>query len=155
MVFQRINRWNPPKKSVDLSAYLFVVFLFNNPFVCHAIYPLCLHFRGQMFSMHYQSRTKLKNSDFRNRSELDIISAILVETKQGCPKTHIMYKSNLSYTQLKSYLQLLLELGFLEKLLTIKKKPRFKSTSKGLEFLRKYAELKALINLEPLAVNGE
>ena len=60
-----------------------------------------------------------------------------------------MYNCNLSYDQLKYYIQLLLKMEFLEKQLSRDKKQQtFKSTSKGLKFLRKYVELKAIMNLE-------
>ena len=77
------------------------------------------------------------------------MSTILVTAKQGKTKTHIMYKCNLSYDQLKNYIQLLLDVGFLDKQSSIdKKKKTFKSTDKGLKFLRKYAELNAIMTLD-------
>jgi len=48
------------------------------------------------------------------RSELDIISEILVLSKGGAKKTEILYRGNLSYTQLQSYLPFLLEKNILE-----------------------------------------
>ena len=93
----------------------------------------------------------MKNNDdyFSRRSALDIISTILITAKQGNTKTRIMYKCNLSYTQLKNYIQLLQEIGFLDKQSsTDKKKKNFKSTYKGLKFLRKYAELNAIMTLD-------
>jgi predicted transcriptional regulator len=60
-----------------------------------------------------------------------------------------MYKCNLSYRQFKEYVNLLLELGLLDSQLSEdKKKQILKSTSKGLEFLTKYTELKTLMNLD-------
>jgi len=48
------------------------------------------------------------------RSELDIISKILVLSREGAKKTEILYRGNLSYTQLQSYLPFLLEKDVLE-----------------------------------------
>lgn len=102
-----------------------------------------------MVQMYSQSRTKLKNNGFRKRSDLDIMSAILREAKQGKVKTRIMFQCNLSYNQLRNYIQLLLEIGLLDMQLSKKnKKQIFRSTSKGLEFLKKYTELKKIENLD-------
>ncbi len=101
--------------------------------------------------MKCHSSTKLKNNDdyFSRRSALDIIFTILIETKQGKTKTRIMHKCNLSYDQLKNYIQLLQEMGFLcKESSTDKQKKILKSTSKGLKFLRKYAEIQTLMNLD-------
>ena len=77
------------------------------------------------------------------------MSTILIEAKQGETKTRIMYKCNLSYDQLKNYVQLLLNIGFLcKESSTDKKKKTLKSTSKGLKFLRKYSEIQAIMTLD-------
>ena len=43
------------------------------------------------------------------RSEIEIIGRILDLSRNGAKKTEFLYKGNLSYTQLKSYLFFLLE----------------------------------------------
>ena len=48
------------------------------------------------------------------RSEADIIDKILVETKDGIKKTHLMYKANMSNTQLDRYLEKLIEQQFIQ-----------------------------------------
>ena len=48
------------------------------------------------------------------RSELDIISDILVLSKVGAKKTDILYQGNLSYSQLQNYIPFLLEKDVLE-----------------------------------------
>ena len=97
-----------------------------------------------------RSSTKLKNRDyFTKRSNIDIMSSILICAKCEESKTHIMYKCNLSFRQFREYVNILLELGLLDSQLSEdKKKQTLKSTSKGLEFLTKYTELKALMNLD-------
>ena len=72
------------------------------------------------------------------RSELDIITKILNLSKDGSKKTDILYKGNLSYTQIQSYLPFLIEKDVLEECM-IKKKGRnyiyYKTTQKGLSLL--------------------
>jgi predicted transcriptional regulator len=99
----------------------------------------------------YHSSTKLKNKIdyFSRRGSLDIMSSILKTAKHGKSKTQIMYKCNLSYDQLKNYIQLLFEIGLFDKhSSTDKTFVTFKATAKGLKFLRTYAELKAIMNLD-------
>jgi predicted transcriptional regulator len=72
------------------------------------------------------------------RSKLDIIAEILDLSKEGTKKTNILYKGNLSYTQIQSYLPFLIEKDMLEECL-VKKKGKnhryYKITSKGLNLL--------------------
>ena len=72
------------------------------------------------------------------RSELDIITEILDLSKEGTKKTDIIYKGNLSYTQIQSYLPFLIDKDILEECM-IKKKGRncryYRTTPKGLIFL--------------------
>ena len=72
------------------------------------------------------------------RSELDIIAKILTLSKKGAKKTNILYKCNLSYTQIQDYLPFLIDKEVLEECL-IKKKGRnhkyYKTTTKGLGLL--------------------
>ena len=97
------------------------------------------------------SSIKLKNNIgyFSRRGTLDIMYFILKTAKEGNSKTRIMYKCNLSYDQLKSYIRILLEIGFLDKQSSIDKtKVTFKSTAKGQKFLTTYTESKAIMNLD-------
>lgn len=48
------------------------------------------------------------------RSELDIVIGILSSSKDGTNKTSILYKNNLSYTQLQVYLPFLIEKKVIE-----------------------------------------
>ena len=72
------------------------------------------------------------------RSELDIITEILNLSKEGSKKTDILYKGNLSYTQIQNYLPFLIDKDVLEECM-IKKKGRkyifYKTTQKGLSLL--------------------
>jgi predicted transcriptional regulator len=72
------------------------------------------------------------------RSELDIIIDILKLSKEGAKKTNILYKTNLSYTQIQSYLPFLIEKDVLEECIEkIKGKDYklYKITPKGLNLL--------------------
>ena len=83
----------------------------------------------------------------RKRSDIDIMANILSVAKRGTKKTRIMYRCNLSHSQLQVYLQILREMGFLA--FHSKKEDSelngFKTTSKGFEFLDAYRVLKSLM----------
>jgi len=83
----------------------------------------------------------------RKRSDVDVMASVLKEAHEGARKTRIMYRCNLSHTQLQVYLKLLLGMGFL---VSHSEKDSselgfFKTTAKGLKFLDAYRALKALI----------
>lgn len=71
---------------------------------------------------------------------LDMLMSIIDKGGQIKP-THLMYKSNLSHTQMKSYLEELIEKDFIKK---VKKSnyDYFVITDKGYEFFRKLKEIK-------------
>jgi predicted transcriptional regulator len=83
----------------------------------------------------------------RKRSDIDIMANILSVAKKGTKKTRIMYRCNLSHSQLQVYLQILREMEFLAS--HSKKEDaklnHFKTTSKGFEFLDAYCVLKSLM----------
>ena len=80
----------------------------------------------------------VKNMVNNRRSELDIITRILNLSKEGSKKTDILYKGNLSYTQIQNYLPFLIDKDVLEECM-IKKKGRnyifYRTTPKGLNLL--------------------
>lgn len=79
------------------------------------------------------------NFNRKNRSSVDIIANILEISKSGAKKTRIMYLANLSFDQLKKYLKFLIDKELLE-YNPINKK--YKTTSKGSEFLKMFHEFK-------------
>ena len=83
----------------------------------------------------------------RIRSQIDIMASILSEAIEGARKTRIMYRSNLSYRQLRVYLKLLLDMDMLKRVSQSEsgKARLFKVSAKGLEFLDAYRKLKALM----------
>jgi predicted transcriptional regulator len=79
-----------------------------------------------------------------NRSRTEIVSNILDAANGGATKTKIMYTAFLSYNQLKDYLSVLIENNLLEYL---EGSRTFKTTEKGLNFLKMHNEIGEL--LEP------
>ena len=79
------------------------------------------------------------------RSRMDIMANILTAAKRPSRKTRIMYRCNLSFRQLKTYLTLLLEEGFLSVIPIVEsaRAEAFQVTAKGRAFLEAYANLRA------------
>ena len=84
------------------------------------------------------------------RSELEIISKILILSKEGAKKTELLYQGNLSYIQLKEYLSYLIERNLLEEN-TIRDNGNssifYKPTEKGLFFLKDVHKVMAYLEL--------
>ena len=76
----------------------------------------------------------------RGRDRLYVIVEILDVATQPTPKTAIMHKANLSFSQLNDYLPLLLETELLQKV-EHGKRQLYKTTSKGHEYLESYREV--------------
>ena len=76
------------------------------------------------------------------RSRTEIVSMILESANGGATKTKIMYIAFLSYAQLKEYLSVLIENNLLEYLEGTK---TFKTTEKGLNFLKMHNEIGELL----------
>ena len=77
-----------------------------------------------------------------NRSRTEIVGNILDAANGGASKTKIMYTAFLSYNQLNEYLSLLTENNILEYLDGTNK---FKTTEKGLKYLKMYDEIRKLL----------
>jgi len=77
------------------------------------------------------------------RSRTEIVGCILdAANGRGATKTKIMFKSFLSYVQLKEYLSILMENNLLEYLDGTR---TFKTTEKGLNYLRMNNEIGDLL----------
>jgi predicted transcriptional regulator len=86
-----------------------------------------------------------------NRSRTEIVAMILnAANKGGETKTKIMYFAFLSYNQVKEYLSVLIENNLIEYLDGGNK---FKTTEKGLFFLKMYNEIGEL--LPPTTVKND
>jgi predicted transcriptional regulator len=87
------------------------------------------------------------DSPSKRRDKLYIIAEILEIAKEGTLKTQIMYRANLSFTQLNGYLSFMLKINLLEKILH-NDKETYKATYKGLEFLQRYREITELLKTQ-------
>jgi|SRR5687767_11547180 predicted transcriptional regulator len=83
------------------------------------------------------------SNNMGNRSRTEIVAMILdAANKGGETKTKIMYFAFLSYNQLNEYLSILIENNLIEYLDGTR---RFKTTTKGLFFLKMHNELAELL----------
>ena len=80
----------------------------------------------------------------KRRDKLEIIAEMLEISKEDVLKTQLMYRANLSFTQLNNYLRFLLKINLLGKVL-VEDKDRYKTTAKGLDFLQRYSEITELL----------
>ncbi|HYP42952.1 MAG: hypothetical protein H0U27_10425 [Nitrosopumilus sp.] len=77
------------------------------------------------------------------RSRTEIVAMILDAANGGATKTKIMYKAFLSYAQLREYLSVLIENNLIE---YIEGLQTYKTTEKGLNFLKMHNEIGELLN---------
>ncbi len=83
----------------------------------------------------------------KRRDKLQIMAEVLEIAAEGALKTQIMYRANLSFTQLNSYLEFMQEIEVLQKIKD-NSKDIYKSTKKGIDFLERYREIAELIKDE-------
>ena len=76
------------------------------------------------------------------RSRTEIAATILDAANGGTTKTKIMYNAYLSYNQLKEYISILIENNLLD---YIEGARTFRTTKKGLNFLKMYREMTELL----------
>jgi predicted transcriptional regulator len=83
-----------------------------------------------------------------HRGRLDIIAHILASAVGGVRKTSIMYKCNLSFRQLEGYMGFLLNKELLQVFTRAESAPSrfFETTDRGMNFLRAYRNLDALMS---------
>jgi predicted transcriptional regulator len=87
------------------------------------------------------------NPSSKRRDKLYIIAEILQIAKDGVLKTQIMYRANLSFTQLNEYIRFMLKNELLDKV-TLNNKESYRATEKGLNFLQRYHEITELLRTE-------
>ncbi|MDI6691675.1 MAG: winged helix-turn-helix domain-containing protein [Candidatus Bathyarchaeota archaeon] len=80
----------------------------------------------------------------KRRDRLEIIARILKVARDDIHKTQIMYHAGLSFAQSTGYLSFLVKSGLLE---AIKKNEKviYKTTAKGIRYLKSYEEIKRLL----------
>ena len=83
-------------------------------------------------------------SNRKRRDQLGIMAEILEIAKNGCLKTHIMYRANLSFAQLNDYLDFLFEVGLLKESSEDGRRV-YNMTRKGISFLQNYHKLRKLL----------
>ena len=86
-----------------------------------------------------------------NRSRTEIVAMILNAANGGTTKTKIMYIAFLSYNQLNEYLSILIENNLIEYLDGTQ---RFKTTEKGLMYLRIHNEIGELLQQTTMENNN-
>lgn len=83
----------------------------------------------------------------KRRDKLFIIAEILEIARDGTLKTQIMYRANLSFTQLNDYLDFMLKTKMLDRTL-INNKDVYSASEKGVAFLSRYREISELLKDE-------
>lgn len=83
----------------------------------------------------------------KRRDKLGIIAEILEIAKGGALKTQIMYRANLSFTQLNAYLKFMLKISLLGKFVDGGKEV-YRATEKGLDYLGRSREIMELLEIE-------
>ena len=84
------------------------------------------------------------------RSRTEITAMILDTANMETTKTKIMYNAYLSYNQLKEYISILIENNLLE---YIEGARTFRTTEKGLNFLKMYREMTELLQTTTISKN--
>jgi len=84
------------------------------------------------------------------RSSVEIIYDIISAAKSSINKTHLMYDSNLSFKQLRQYLNLLLQQGLIEERFEEEEETKvYYISPKGLEYLALVERLQAIVGITP------
>jgi predicted transcriptional regulator len=86
------------------------------------------------------------NIVMKYRSRTEIVAMILEAANGGATKTKIMYKAFLSYAQLREYLSVLIENNLLQ---YMEGSQTYKTTEKGLNFLKMNNEIAELLQTSP------
>ena len=87
------------------------------------------------------------------RSKTEIVRNILdAANGGGANKTKIMYAAFLSYAQLKEYLSVLIENNLIE---YSDGNQTYKTTEKGLNYLKKYREIGELLQQQATAIKND
>ena len=86
----------------------------------------------------------------RYRSRTEITAMILDTANRETTKTKIMYNAYLSYNQVKEYISILIENNLLEYLEGAR---TFRTTEKGLDFLKMHREMAELLQTAAIIKN--
>jgi len=89
-------------------------------------------------------KTGAVQSLWERRDRLHIMAEIMEVAKGSQLKTRIMYKVNLSFSQVNEYLSFLTEMGFLRVQVENRKK-LYETTAKGKLYIENYIEMSNLL----------
>lgn len=81
---------------------------------------------------------------WERRDRLHIMAEIMEVAKESQLKTRIMYKVNLSFSQVNEYLSFLTEMGFIRVRVENRKK-LYETTAKGNQYIKNYIEMSNLL----------
>ena len=95
----------------------------------------------------------LLDTKIKRRDKLSIVAEILEIARDGTLKTQIMYKANLSFTQLGEYLRFMKKANLLEQLNGVSKEV-YVATEKGTDFLQRHNELVELLKEHDINRSG-
>ena len=107
-------------------------------FILPCLFPIDETYRDEL------KRLSNLETDHKRRDRLFIIAEILKIAQDGCLKTQIMYRANLSFAQLNDYLSSLIKTGLL-KLQNQNKKTMYITTPKGEKYLEKYGDIAIIL----------
>ena len=114
------------------------------PLEKHAFYVSRFTFTiDETYRKNLESVSNLENEQKR-RDRLYIIAEILNIAKEGCLKTQIMYRANLSFAQLNEYLSFLIKMELL-KVKNENRRNTYITTAKGDRYLEKYKDISNLL----------
>ena len=94
-------------------------------------------------------KTNTTQTLWERRDRLMIMAEIMEAAKERKGKTRIMYKVNLSFSQVNEYLSFLTKMGFL-RLHAENKKKNYETTPKGNSYIQNYTEMANLLKSERL-----
>jgi predicted transcriptional regulator len=85
----------------------------------------------------------------KNRSRVEILYDIVSASRGSAKKTHLMYKSNLSFKQLRLYLDFLLYRDLIEEKIDpeVEGGRIYSPTAKGLQFLTLFLDLQGFLGV--------
>ena len=87
---------------------------------------------------------------WERRDRLGIMAEIMEVAKGWRLKTQIMYRVNLSFSQLREYLSFLIEMGFLRVRVENRKRVH-ETTAKGIQYIESYREMSNLLRKQESA----
>lgn len=89
----------------------------------------------------------MRNANHKRRDQLSIIANVLENAGEGVRKTHIMYRSNLSFEQLNDYLSFMVDNGLIRQSI-VGHREVYIVTIKGMLFALMYRELISMITTQ-------